>query len=187
MKEVGLGERILGLLYALEVQYAVEENLMDELGELQMTYEIPEQSAVLIIESTCKKYLEQIVTLALRASRRYEEREAVAYMEIILKYVRFLPEEMKILADPRIFQIEDIERLIGFYFAEKEFQRSTNNVDTSSTSGGEDDSQDRLVNRVRTLIQLSNDYIPPELGIEGLLGVNNQALKATGKSSGNFS
>ena len=49
------------------------------LGDVREAYDIPEQIASEIVELSCKRYISQLLNLALRAAKRYKEEEAVEW------------------------------------------------------------------------------------------------------------
>ena len=79
-------------LYALEVQSLIESGQEALLGDVREAYDIPEQIASEIVELSCKRYISQLLNLALRAAKRYKEEEAVEWTRQIAKYAVFVDE-----------------------------------------------------------------------------------------------
>jgi len=147
-KETGFNERLVTYLYALEVQYLVENGMESDLKEIQEAYDIPQDKAEEIIEVCCKRYVNQLLNLALRAAKKYDERETLSWVSEIMKYSQFISGSVD--ADGNIYSDKDKERMISFY---------------ESESGEKSDGI-----RLRELCHLTEDYIPPLEGIDGLLG-----------------
>lgn len=149
-KETGFNERLVTYLYALEVQYLVENGMESDLKEVQEAYDIPEEKATEIIEVCCKRYVDQLLNLALRAAKKYDERETLSWVTEIMKYSPFISDSVN--ADGNIYSEKDKERMISFY---------ENDIKEGEKRDG---------SRLRELVCLSEDYIPPLEGIDGLLG-----------------
>ena len=79
-------------LYALEVQDLIERGEETLLQDVREAYDIPEEIAAQIVELSCKRYISQLLNLALRAAKRYKEEEAVEWTKQIAKYAEFVAE-----------------------------------------------------------------------------------------------
>ena len=77
-------------MYALEVQYLIENGLENDLLEVQEAYDIPVDRAEEIIEMSCKRYISQLLNLALRGAKKYDEQDAVKWLKQIVKYAVFV-------------------------------------------------------------------------------------------------
>ena len=159
---MGFSDALVSYLYALELQLAIETGATEELADLQSAYNIPELRAGEILEATCKRHISQMLNLALRAAKKYDERDALSWLKRILLYVPYVSSAVE--ADGNLFSEADKDRLITFYQAEIETGDDAELVDLAGKIEG--DVQDRL----RGLINLSSDFVPPAQGMEGLLG-----------------
>lgn len=168
-KDTGFNDKLVTYLYALEVQSLVESGRENELKDVQEVYDIPEDKAQEIIEASCKRYLSQILNLALRAAKKYDEKESARWMREVVKYSTFISDSVD--ADGNIFSEADRARLISFY--EAELGSEVSNEDKSSIS-----------DRLKHLINLSPDYVPPESGIDGLVGGVTQGATENSKWGG---
>ena len=79
IEDTGCNEKVVTFMYALEVQFLIENGLEGELADIQEAYGIPEETASDIIEATASRYVDQILNFALKAARKYNEVEAVRY------------------------------------------------------------------------------------------------------------
>ena len=151
-KDVGFNDKLVTYMYALEVQYLIENGLEDQLRDIQEAYDIPDEQAVGIIESCSKRYINQLLNLALRAAKRYDEKEAVSLAREIVKYARFV--EGAVEADGNIYSEADKLRLIEFYHGDAD--------------AGDD--REENAKKLTSLIFLTEAYVAPLSGIDGLLG-----------------
>lgn len=160
--DLGFSDPLITYLYALEVQLLVEGGTAEEeLGELQTAYDIPEQRAAEIVEATCKRYISQLLNLALRAAKKYDERDAVRWLKHILKYAPFVSSAVD--ADGNLFSAADKARLGAFLQAELD---SGEDAELRALSERVGDVREKL----REMIRLTEDFVAPLQGIEGLLG-----------------
>ena len=155
-KDTGFNERFVAYLFSLEVQYAIENDMVDELQEIQQAYDIPEERAEAIIEVSCVRYMSQILNFALRAAKKYDETEAVKWGQAVLKYAPFISNTVD--ADGNMFSESDKDRLISFLH------------DELRGSGNESEDDRAAISRLKDLIKLTKDYVAPLKGIEGLEG-----------------
>jgi hypothetical protein len=133
----------------------VENDLINQLVEAQEAYSIPPDRAQEIVEACCKKYISQVLNLALRDARKYNEKGVIQWTALISKYMQFVSGSVD--ADGNKFTEGDKERLILFYEGYlKEEDRSDEIEETSS--------------RLKSLINLTDKYVPPLQGIDGLIG-----------------
>ena len=175
-KDTAFNEKVVTLLYALEVQWAVENDATSELAEVQEAYGIPAERAAAIVEATAERYISQLLNLALRAAKKYDEREAVAWATKVASYVGFV--SGSVLADGNLFSEDDKERLVQFY--EGSLRMALSDSDSGASASGSAGSSTGLAaahpevaeqsQRLRELIKLSDDFVPPVEGIDGLLG-----------------
>lgn len=154
-KDTGFNERLVTYLYALEVQSMIERGEEENLKDAQEAYDIPEDRASQIVEVSCKRYISQLLNLALRAARKYDERESVSWARQIAKFAFFVSD--KVDADGNLFVEEDKNRLISFYEASLR-------EETGAQQAGE------VCDKLRTMINLTDDFVAPIDGIDGLLG-----------------
>lgn len=162
-KDAGFNDKLVTYLYALEVQYLVENGLEAELQEVQEAYNIPVERAEEIVEASCKRYISQLLNLALRAAKKYDEQDALKWLREIIKYAVFVTGPID--ADGNLFSEKDKIRLISFYQAElAEYNES--DID--------------MVAKLKEIINLTDDFVPPVQGIEGLLG-NVKSLAQIGR------
>lgn len=188
IQEIGFSPVFVSLLFAMEVQDAIETHREDELRDIQELYDFEASSAVLIIEASVKRYLSQVMALALSAAKRFNEPVAVDLATTILRYLPMISDTVKIAADGNLFRPADVERLVSFYLADvdnqvAEIQQSLQDP-ASSTSIDENErlrleerlaslsALDRraLADRFQRVIFLTKDFIPPQQGIAGLMG-----------------
>lgn len=175
-KDTGFNERLVTYLYALEVQDLVENGLESDLQEVQEAYDIPEDRAEEIVEASCKRYISQLTNLALRAAKKFDEIECMRWTREIAKFAVFVTGTVE--ADGNLFSNEEKERMLSFFHAEVEATAKKATDGAAVLAEGH-----AMVDKLRGMIFLTEDYIPPIEGIEGLLGhVKN--LKTLGKESG---
>lgn len=155
-KDTGFNDKLISYLYALEVQFIVDNDLETELAEAQETYDIPPDRAEAVIEACCKKYVSQVLNLAFRDVKKYNEKSAVAWTSQIVKYMRFISGAVD--ADGNKFTAEEKTRLIEFF---KSYMQD---------AGADDEQMAETCGRLKSLINLTESYIPPMQGIDGLLG-----------------
>lgn len=122
-KDTGFNEKLITYLYALEVQYLIENELVNELNDVQQAYEIPEERATEIIEASCRRYVDQLINLGLRSSRKYDDRNTIQWIKKIIKYAIFISAPVE--ADGNLFNEEDKKQLISVYQTEVEAQQDT--------------------------------------------------------------
>ena len=72
-KDAGFNERLVTYMYALEVQSMIENGEEENLKDVQEAYDIPEDRASEIVEAASKRYVSQLLNLALRAAKKYDE------------------------------------------------------------------------------------------------------------------
>lgn len=156
MKSIGFNDKLITYLYALEVQYLIENNLENELKDTQESYGIPEDRAEEVISAACKRYISQLLNLALRAAKKYDEKDCVSWIKEILKYSLFVSDSVD--ADGNMFTDKDKDRMIEFYL---------------SSEDSNSDSAEKLKN----LVNLTENYVPPIEGIDGLLGLVSKEVR----------
>jgi hypothetical protein len=159
--DVGFSDPLISYLFALEVQDLVENASEDELRDLQSAYDIPDERAAAIVEATCKRYISQLLNLALRAAKKYDELETVSWVKRILRYAPFVSSAVD--ADGNLFGEADKARLIEFYQTEAESGEDKELVELGERVGSAKE-------KLRDLINLTEDFVAPQQGIEGLLG-----------------
>jgi hypothetical protein len=196
MREVGFTPSFLSLLFALEVQYAIDQKQENELSELHEIYEIDANSAEAIVEASVTRYLAQVIALALTAAKRYNEPVAVQHMVDILRYLPFISDSAQVAADGNMFSQEDVERLIAFYLVEIDSQLSAVQEERDDLRQLQDEQQQELSTesqeklqaaeerlatlssidrhaiseKLTHLIRLDRSFVPPQQGIGGLMG-----------------
>jgi hypothetical protein len=153
-KDVGLNERFVTYLYALEVQQLVNSGQEEELQEVQEGYSIPEERAQLIIEAACRRYLDQLMNLAFRAAKKFDEKDANRWLLEIVKYSQYVSGIID--CDGSIFSAKDKERLISYLEAME--------LDKDLAEG-----EESIVDRMQRMINLTEAYVPPLSGIQGLI------------------
>ena len=156
-KDTGFNDKLVTYLYALEVQYMIDNDLEGALSESQEAYDIPTDRAAEIVEACSRKYISQILNLALRDARKYSEDACITWTSQIVKYMKFVNGAVD--ADANKFTTDDKDRLISFYDG---YLKETTDLDH--------DQIHEISNRLRSLINLSETFIPPLQGIDGLLG-----------------
>jgi len=159
-KDTGFNERLVTYLYALEVQALVEQGAEGQLQDVQEAYDIPEERAAEIVEASCKRYISQLLNLALRAARKYDERQTVEWTRQIVKYVDFVTGTVD--ADGNLFDEEDKKRMISFYEGALR--------DAAKGQGQEAEADTEVCDKLRDLVRLTEDFVAPVDGIDGLLG-----------------
>jgi len=104
------------------------------------------------VEACCKRYISQLLNLALRAAKKYDERDAAKWLREIVKYAVFV--EGAVEADGNIYSEADKLRLIEFYHGDAD--------------AGDD--REENAKKLKSLIFLTEAYVAPLSGIDGLLG-----------------
>jgi hypothetical protein len=156
-KDTGFNERLITYLYALEVQYLVENGEETELQNVQEAYDIPDERAEAIVEASCKRYVSQLLNLALRAARKYNEPESVRYTKQVAKYAKFVSGQVD--ADGTMFSEDDKKRMISF------FESAMRDEDPDHV-----DEEYQVAEKLRSMINLTEEFVAPLQGIDGLLG-----------------
>ena len=160
--DVGFSDAFITYLYALEVQLAVESGEgQQELADLMISYGIPPERAEEIVEATCKRHVSQLLNLALRAAKKYDERDTLRWVINILQYAPYISTPVD--ADGNLFDEADKDRLIAFYQAEAESAEDAQLIELTTRIGD-------VKAKLRELIHLTEDFVAPQQGIEGLLG-----------------
>lgn len=165
LKDLGFKPRLLSSLYALEVQQIISvqdesdvdgSGLAAELKDALSYYDLAEEVAADIVPLTCTRFLQQEVQLLLRAAKSFNEAETIMRARKVLHFAQFVDPETRISADLTSFSELDKSRVSDFYLA----------------SVGDSDLEAAGVSaeRLRKLINLTEDYEPPENGMDGLLG-----------------
>jgi len=165
-KDTGFNEKVVTLMYALEVQFAIENDLTDELAEIQEGYGIPSERAAAIVEATAERFVSQLLNLALRAAKKYDERECVKWTNKVSTYASFITGT--VLADGNLFSEDDKARLLSFFEGSLKLSASEGGAGQGGVSSAEQATE--ATERLRHLIVLSEDFVPPIEGIDGLLG-----------------
>jgi len=160
-KDTGFSTTILTYLYALEVQVMVDNGLEGDLTEVQEAYDIPDDRAADIVEACCKRYVNQLLNFALRGAKRYNEQDTIKWVKRIIKYAVFISTPVE--ADGSMFDDDDKKRMISFYQTE--------------VANGEDaellalvEQYGDMADKFREMINVTDDYVSPISGIDGLLG-----------------
>lgn len=178
LKDLGFKPRLMSSLYALEVQQLINvqdesdvdgSGLAAELKDALSYYELSEEVAAEIIPLTCTRFLQQEVQLLLRAAKSFNEGETVMRARNVLRFAQFVDPETRIAADLSSFSEVDKSRIADFYLASME--------DSDLEAAGAN------VERLRKLITLTEDYEPPENGMDGLLGQADLLSEATGDNN----
>jgi len=168
--DIDFKDDALGLMFTSEVQYLIETGREDEIQEAQEAYDIPPVMAKAIISWTCRKYVSELLNLALMASCKYREEECVSWTKEILKYTPYF--EGRVDADGLLFREEDVNRMIDFY-------ESALVEEQHGGEGLEGAQEHEAIVRLRGLVKLTNDYKGPIGGIKGLLSETKTGLAAS--------
>jgi hypothetical protein len=97
--------------------------------------------------------------LALRAAKKYDESDAAKWLKEIVKYAVFVSDGQTVDADGNLFSEKDKKRLISFYQSESQKKDDIDVVNGVN-----------MVTKLREMINLTENFVPPVQGIEGLLG-----------------
>lgn len=168
-KDTGFNDKLVTYLYALEVQYMIENELESELQEAQEVYDIPEDRAAEIVEAACKKFISQILNFALRDARKYNEPGTIQWTGVVAKYMKYVTGSVD--ADGMKFTEDDKSRLISMY---EEYLRDP--------SVGSAEEASEIGQRLRSLIRLDDSFVAPMQGIDGLMGKVKDAAGASTKA-----
>ena len=141
----------------------IENGQEAELNDIQQSYDIPEQRAQEIIEACCKKYLDQLINLGLRSSRKYDDKNTILWIKKILKYAIFVTTSVD--ADGNLFTEADKKQLIAVYLNEVDLKQDQELLDIVEQYDGVD-----VTEKLRELIHLTEAYVAPLQGMEGLMG-----------------
>lgn len=155
-KDTGFNPKLVTYLYALEVQQFVKDGEEANLADVQEAYDIPQNQAEEIVEESCKRYVSQLLNLALRSAKKYDEKETVEWVSQIAKYAVFISSPVD--ADGNLFKFEDKKRMIAFYEA---------SLRDAAAQGQEVDLE--ISDKLRSIVNLTEDFVAPVDGIEGLL------------------
>lgn len=165
-EDAGFTPELLTFMYALEVQGLLEsgegEEVLAEIKELSAdVYDIPEERAEEIIQSSTARFLDQVLNLALSEAKNYKEQAAMAHIKQMIKNAAFVAGA--ITCDGNMFAEEDKERLISFYLTELDSGEDQELVELTQRYGN-------MEKKFREMIQLSSEYEGPEYGLDGLMG-----------------
>ena len=164
-EDIGLNPSVVSYLYSLEVQAAIEEGEEIELLELQEAYSIPEETAAYIVDVTSRRYISQLLSIGLSHAKKYEEALANSITEKIVNFMDLI--EGSVDADGNLFNEDDKERLVVFF-------RDREHGDLSEKE------KRRVSARLRSLINLTENFVAPLEGIAGLKGEAKTDRTATG-------
>lgn len=142
----------LALMYALEVQEMVETSREAEFAEVQHTYGLDDQAADAVIESTCRRYMTQLVNKALQATKDFKEHDALQLLKRMLRYAKFVTTGT-VEADGGNFGEADKSSLIAVYANEA---RAGTDPEIRALEAQGDQTQ-----RLRELIELDPFYYVP--------------------------
>lgn len=157
-------DKLISYLYAMEVQELVEAGLVQSLAEVMEAYDIAEDKAQEIIEAACKRVISGLLNLALRGAKKYDEKDAIKWIGEVVKYAAVVSGTVD--ADGNLFTEKDKERLLAFYQA-----------DMGSRVGGLGEEEEDMVEKLREMIHLTQEFVAPEQGFGGLMG-KGQSLMA---------
>jgi len=155
-KDTGFNPKLVTYLYALEVQQFVKDGEEASLGDVQEAYDIPQNQAEEIVEESCKRYVSQLLNLALRAAKKYDEADTVQWVAQIAKYAVFISSPVD--ADGNLFTSDDKKRMINFYEA---------SLKDAAAQGQDIDLE--ISDKLRSIVNLTEEFQAPVDGIEGLL------------------
>jgi hypothetical protein len=102
----------------------------------------------------------------LRAAKKYDERESVRWTNKVSTYASFI--SGTVLADGNLFSEDDKARLLSFFEGSLKLSSSEGGAGQGGVSSSEQATE--ATERLRQLIVLSEDFVPPIEGIDGLLG-----------------
>lgn len=85
--DTGFNGKLVAYLYALEVQYMVDNDLERKFAEAQETYGIPPETVQQVVEACCKRFSTQVLNLALREVRKYNEKRCFEWVQLVAKYL----------------------------------------------------------------------------------------------------
>ena len=128
-EESGFSSALVSTLFGLEVQYLIEHSLEGDATEfagIKQVYGIPEARAQELFESVCRRYVSQLLSIALRLAKKYDEANAMVWMKRLLRYAVYLSDAVPVEVDGSLYTDADKERLIGFYQDEIENIRTAN-------------------------------------------------------------
>lgn len=142
----------LALMYALEVQEMVEQSREAEFEEVQHAYELDDQAAEAVIESTCRRHVTTLVNKALQAMREFKEHEALLLLKSALRYAKFVTTGT-VEADGGNFEETDKRDLIAIYANEA---RAGTDPEIRALEARGDQAQ-----RLRDLIEMNPAFYVP--------------------------
>lgn len=185
---------MVGSLFALEIQYMVEHDLAEEFVDAQEIYRIDPETASGIVELVCKRYVSQIVAVALRFARQCKEEETVKWTEPIIKFGKYF--SGSISADAALYKEDDKQRLINYYLhnLERKFYAEAEAAEVAGTYDEEQFSPEVLADMMSSVsgklneaIYLDPKFVPSEYGVSGLLGDGTPTLsEMEGDIQGSF-
>lgn len=160
-EDVQFSDSLLGLMFALEAQYLVENALETEIDTVQAAYGIPAERASAILASTCRRYTSQLLNLALGAAKNYQEQEALQWVKRILRYAKYVPGTVD--ADGNLFSDADKKRMIAC--CSDELRLGTDpELQRLALEQGD------IAEKLRQMIVLSKDFIPPTEPLDKMAG-----------------
>ena len=92
----------------------------------------------------------------MRAAKKYDEKDCVSWVKEILKYSVFINDTVD--ADGNMFTDKDKERMVEFYLSS----------DQSNSDSAE---------KLKIFVNLTENYVPPVEGIDGLLGLISKEVR----------
>ena len=144
-------------MYALEIQSLIESNSETDILELQEDYNITSDNAQTIIETCCRKYLNQIFNFLLKETKKYNEKEVLIWLKEIFKYIKFVSKPID--CDGNVFTNDDKLRLLNYFDNNRSYFTENNN---------ENENEDYL-QKLDYIINLTQSYQPAVGGIAGLM------------------
>jgi predicted component of type VI protein secretion system len=113
------------------------------------------------VESTCRRYISQILNLALGAAKNYQEKEALQWTKRVLRYAKYVSGTVD--ADGNLFSEADKKQMIACCSNElrlgsdAELQRMA-------------EEQGDVAEKLRQMIVLSRDFVPPTEPLDKMAG-----------------
>jgi hypothetical protein len=168
---------MVGSLFALEIQHIIENEHSEEFTEVQEGYRVDSETASTIVELVCKRYVSQLLSVALGFARRLREEDVVKWTDLIVKYAKYF--DGQVPADGTLFNQDDKQRLISYYLDAME-QRFEAAAEEAEASGQFDEDQfsfealnemqRSLSAKLHEMIHLDPTFVPSEYGMNSFLG-----------------
>lgn len=151
-EDLECSEEDLSVMFAVEVQQLLQDSRDAELKEVQLSYGIDDEIAAMIIESTSRICMSELVNKGLAAISVFKERDALVLLKRMLRYAKYITTGT-VEGDGGNFKQSHKDDLIACYANEV---RAGTDPEILALEAQGDQAQ-----RLRDLIELNPEYLVP--------------------------